>query len=293
MYWQQIEESKTDLENLPVSAKVVVVSKDGKVLVLRKSSGIVDLPGGKVEKGEDLFEAMERELKEEVGFKAKNFQFVTSWVKTNKSLGDRLVIVFEVHLKKKAKKVDIPRRIKIESNANELHIQYRWNRLTGIVSLIFVIIVFAFMGSMLFNEYTNTYIPAINNGELQDAEVLVLPLIVIFQSMLATSFVITSLAQIVNTTRVKVTKHSLHIIQRPLPLRFDVKMNPKDIEGIFTKEHVVEGSGGDQITYEDHVITHDRRRKKLVDRLPEKEQASFIKRQIETFLGIEMIPRSS
>ncbi|UTW57793.1 NUDIX domain-containing protein [Kordiimonas sp. SCSIO 12603] len=107
MYWQQIEESKTDLENLPVSAKVVVVSKDGKVLVLRKSSGIVDLPGGKVEKGENLFEAMERELKEEVGFKAKNFQFVTSWVKTNKSLGDRLVIVFEAHLKKKAKKMEV------------------------------------------------------------------------------------------------------------------------------------------------------------------------------------------
>lgn len=107
MYWQQIHETKADLEKLPVSAKVVVVSKDGKVLVLRKSSGIVDLPGGKVEKGEDLFEAMIRELKEEVGFKAKDFRFVTSWVKTNKSLGDRLVIVFEARHKKKAKNIEV------------------------------------------------------------------------------------------------------------------------------------------------------------------------------------------
>ncbi len=107
MYWQQIAAEKSNLENLPVSAKVVVVSKDGKILVLRKSSGIVDLPGGKVEKGEDLFEAMKRELKEEVGFKAKKFQFVASWVKTNKTLGDRLVIVFEARLKKKAKNVEV------------------------------------------------------------------------------------------------------------------------------------------------------------------------------------------
>ncbi len=107
MYWQQIIASSAELEKLPVSAKVVIMSKDGKVLVMRKSSGIVDLPGGKVEHGEDIFKALKREMKEEIGFKSKDFSFVTSWVKTNKNNGDRLVIVFETHLKKKAKKVKV------------------------------------------------------------------------------------------------------------------------------------------------------------------------------------------
>ena len=92
---------------MPISAKVVLVSKDGKVLVLRKNNGIPDLPGGKLEPGEDIFEALERELEEEVQLSAKKFEFVASWVKHHDLLGDRLVLVFVAQMKKKAKKLDI------------------------------------------------------------------------------------------------------------------------------------------------------------------------------------------
>ena len=72
---------------MPVSAKAVLVAKDGKVLVLRKGSGLYDLPGGKVEDHEDLFKALRREIKEETGLKAKEFEFVASWGQTSPAIG--------------------------------------------------------------------------------------------------------------------------------------------------------------------------------------------------------------
>lgn len=107
MYWQQIGSEKKTLKKLPVSAKAVLVTKDGKVLLMRKTSGIVDLPGGKVEDGEDMFLALQREVKEETGLKLKKFDFVASWVKHHAVLGDRLIVVFEGKLKTKAKKTEI------------------------------------------------------------------------------------------------------------------------------------------------------------------------------------------
>lgn len=107
MYWEQVESTRAELEDLPISAKVVLMSKGGKLLVMRKSSGLFDLPGGKVETGEDLFKALKREIKEETGLKAKNFEFVTSWVKHHPTLGDRLMLVFTARLKEKAKEIEL------------------------------------------------------------------------------------------------------------------------------------------------------------------------------------------
>lgn len=107
MYWRQIKSTKKALKNIPISAKVILVSRDGKALLLRKDSGIPDLPGGKVEPGEDLYEALQREVEEEVRLTAKKFDFVSSWVKHHPVLGDRLVVVFETQLKQRAKNLKI------------------------------------------------------------------------------------------------------------------------------------------------------------------------------------------
>jgi 8-oxo-dGTP pyrophosphatase MutT (NUDIX family) len=107
LFWKQVKSAKKTLEKLPISAKAVLVSKDGLVLVLRKNNGIPDLPGGKLEPGEDIFEALERELAEEVQIEARKFDFVSSWVKHSPVLGDRLMLIFEARVKKKAKNIKI------------------------------------------------------------------------------------------------------------------------------------------------------------------------------------------
>lgn len=54
--------------------------KNDKVLLIKKSrgpyKGMFDLPGGKIEKGESIEQALEREFIEEVGCKIKSFKFL-------------------------------------------------------------------------------------------------------------------------------------------------------------------------------------------------------------------------
>lgn len=107
MYWRQVKSAKKAMKKLPVSAKAVVVSKDGQALVMRKYDGTVDLPGGKVEKKENLYDALAREIEEEIGIEAKTFEFVSSWVKHSAEKGDRLVIVFETQLEQEAQNIEI------------------------------------------------------------------------------------------------------------------------------------------------------------------------------------------
>lgn len=60
-------------ERTPV-ARVVAQRDDGRILVLKKKElGKWELPGGKIEEGEDRFEASKRELKEETGLDAEGF----------------------------------------------------------------------------------------------------------------------------------------------------------------------------------------------------------------------------
>ncbi|MCX6754836.1 MAG: NUDIX domain-containing protein [Candidatus Nomurabacteria bacterium] len=55
--------------------------KDAKVLLINKSrgpyEGMFDLPGGKIEKGETLEQALRREFIEEVGCEIKDLQFLS------------------------------------------------------------------------------------------------------------------------------------------------------------------------------------------------------------------------
>lgn len=56
-----------------------IVTKDGLVLVLVKENGTLDLPGGRVEKGETVKSALIREIKEETGLKVQIHDPVHKW----------------------------------------------------------------------------------------------------------------------------------------------------------------------------------------------------------------------
>lgn len=66
----------------------VIIKHDKKILLQRHKDGTYDIPGGRVEYGESCFEALNRELNEELGFTIKNLQDLTlfhNWHYVSKS----------------------------------------------------------------------------------------------------------------------------------------------------------------------------------------------------------------
>lgn len=57
-----------------------LIEKNHNILLIRKSrgpyKGLLDLPGGRFLHGEQLFEALTREIREETGIEAKNYSFL-------------------------------------------------------------------------------------------------------------------------------------------------------------------------------------------------------------------------
>ena len=66
------------MENLWDGVKGIV-RKDDKILVLVKPNGTLDLPGGRVENGESVKSALQREISEETGLKVEIHDPVEKW----------------------------------------------------------------------------------------------------------------------------------------------------------------------------------------------------------------------
>ena len=66
------------MENLWDGVKGIV-RKNDQILVLVKPNGTLDLPGGRVEKGETIKSALRREIKEETGLKVEIRDPVEEW----------------------------------------------------------------------------------------------------------------------------------------------------------------------------------------------------------------------
>lgn len=62
------------MEEIPVAK--VLVQKDEEFLVVQDDEGYWELPGGKIEDGEDRFEASRREVKEEVDLELEGLEDV-------------------------------------------------------------------------------------------------------------------------------------------------------------------------------------------------------------------------
>lgn len=65
-----------------LSTKMLVTDKEGRVLVILRPDGMWDLPGGGVEHGEEIHDALRREVKEEIGGIVKTIEKYPTYVWT-------------------------------------------------------------------------------------------------------------------------------------------------------------------------------------------------------------------
>lgn len=75
--------AKWDLVLHNGAAAIVPVTEDGEVVLVRQyrnaeNGEVLEIPAGKLEKGEDPFECAKRELEEEIGCKSDNIQKICS-----------------------------------------------------------------------------------------------------------------------------------------------------------------------------------------------------------------------
>jgi len=70
----------TSAPRWPVSVKGVVVDHEDRVLLLRNERREWELPGGRLEAGEEPAECVVREIEEETAWKARTGPLLDTWV---------------------------------------------------------------------------------------------------------------------------------------------------------------------------------------------------------------------
>ena len=88
------------MSNIVVSVKAIFYTKN-KFLMLETDNGIRDLPGGKIEYGEEIVDCLKRELKEELGVTTykESPKLYWVWTYTSKSKEiHQVMIVYSILL---------------------------------------------------------------------------------------------------------------------------------------------------------------------------------------------------
>jgi len=90
--------SSREIVTHPGAVAIIPVTKEGKLILIRQfrkplEKTIVEIPAGKLEKGEEPLACAKRELEEETGYVAQSLDFVTSFY-TSPGFADELIYLF-------------------------------------------------------------------------------------------------------------------------------------------------------------------------------------------------------
>lgn len=107
--------------NVIFGQKAFIINDEGEILIVKRDKEIIfvdkwDIPGGKLENDETLFEAISREIVEEVDLKLERIICTLSSSKFEGKLGDKLIIYRNIYLCKASGKVKL----------SPEHSEYKW-----------------------------------------------------------------------------------------------------------------------------------------------------------------------
>ncbi|EZP76031.1 nucleoside diphosphate pyrophosphatase [Parageobacillus genomosp. 1] len=90
--------SKREVIKHPGAVAVIPITKDGKLVLVRQyrkalERVLVEIPAGKLEKGEEPFATAQRELEEETGYRARSLRHIVSFY-TSPGFADELIHLY-------------------------------------------------------------------------------------------------------------------------------------------------------------------------------------------------------
>lgn len=92
------KKSKREIVKHPGAVAIIAITEDGKILLVRQFRKamdriLVEIPAGKLERGEEPLETAKRELEEETGFVAETLRHLTSFY-TSPGFADELIHIY-------------------------------------------------------------------------------------------------------------------------------------------------------------------------------------------------------
>ena len=107
--------------NVIFGQKAFIINDEGEILIVKRDKEIIyvnkwDVPGGKLDNEETLFEALNREIKEEVGLKLERIICTLSSSKFKGKLGDDLIIYRNIYLCSASGEIEL----------SQEHSEYKW-----------------------------------------------------------------------------------------------------------------------------------------------------------------------
>lgn len=167
-----------------------------------------------------------------------------------------------------------PSTIQVQDDGTNLRLTYRWFR--PVIILLAILCLFWIVPALIFFA----------GASMSRAPCFLLSMSGLHvASGLALAYY--TLTQFVNSTTVDVTAGRLRIQHGPLPLLGPQDVDVRQLEQLYCKEVVHRGRGAPAVRYTLFARTRSGRSIKLVQRLPDAEEALFLEQQIERRLGIQ------
>lgn len=103
------EKSKREIINHPGAVAIIAITDEGKFLVVEQyrkalERSIIEIPAGKIEKGEEPVVTARRELEEETGYTTDSIELIQSFA-TSPGFADEIIHVF---VARNIKKLEVP-----------------------------------------------------------------------------------------------------------------------------------------------------------------------------------------
>jgi hypothetical protein len=168
----------------------------------------------------------------------------------------------------------IPPNFTVTENFGELIIEYKWDKISGIISII---------SSFIWNGVLFLMLPNLPSRFKYFIVLCVCIGIFLFYY---------GLCQVLNRTLIIATNDNLSLKSKPLPLVRSKFIAKSDIEQLYFKQYTTTTKNGTSTSYQLYSLNKNNKSTILLKTIPNPESARFIETKLEKFFKIKDLPVS-